>query len=57
MVSAALGVAVVKDSPVARTAAFASAGAGAALIGEKRLAPRAGPLALFYQEAFSTLRQ
>ncbi|NBM17972.1 hypothetical protein [Streptomyces sp. GC420] len=57
VVSAALAVAAVKDPSVAQTAAYASAGAGAvALFSERRLAPRAGPLAVFYQEAFSTLR-
>lgn len=57
VVSAALAVAAVKEPSVAEAAAYTSAGAGAiALFSEKRFAPRAGPLAVFYQEAFSALR-
>lgn len=57
VISAALAAVAIKEPSVREIAAYFSTGSGAvALFSERRIAPNAGPLAVFYQEAFRTLR-
>ncbi|MET9882898.1 hypothetical protein ABZZ20_06970 [Streptomyces sp. NPDC006430] len=57
VISAALAAVAVKEPSVREIAAYFSTGSGAvALFSERRIAPNVGPLAVFYQEAFRTLR-
>jgi hypothetical protein len=57
VISAGLAVVAIKDPSIREIAAYSSTGSAAvALFSERRLAPNVGPLAIFYQEAFRTLR-
>ncbi|MER5776235.1 hypothetical protein ABT144_18430 [Streptomyces sp. NPDC002039] len=60
LASAAIGAAATYDPELQDVAAYVSAGGATAVvidkIGERRMAPNAGPLAVFYQEAFRVFR-
>lgn len=57
IITAAFAGVAIRDPSMREMAAYVSTGSGAvALFGEGRISPNVGPLAVFYQEAFRSLR-